>query len=197
MEDSIETVQLFEHVAQTRFRTLRLRVIPSVGSTLATSCLPPADADRRRIYRQRRYQGAATLGTASLSHFVSVYGGSTIPSFLALHRLGRFDPASENFNRRFAPSTSHNASRESHAIRGRPRRGPVIRGTGGIRKLRGVGSSRRKRGGIRIVYFYHAGPEFIYLPTANARADREDLIPADAGALSRLAAAIKKGTKGP
>ena len=69
----------------------------------------------------------------------------------------------------------------------------VIRGTGGIRKLRWAGSGRGKQGGIRTVYFYHAGPNAIYLPTAYAKADREDLTPADVRALSRLVAAIKKG----
>ena len=77
-----------------------------------------------------------------------------------------------------------------------PDAAPVIRGTGGIRKLRWAGSGRGKRGGIRTVYFYHAEPDAIYLLTAYAKADREDLTPADARALSRLVAAIKKGTTG-
>ena len=74
-----------------------------------------------------------------------------------------------------------------------PDAAPVVRGTGGIRKLRWAGSGRGERGGIRTVYFYHAGPDAIYLLTAYAKADREDLTPADAKALSRLVAAIKKG----
>jgi hypothetical protein len=63
-----------------------------------------------------------------------------------------------------------------------PDAAPVIRGTGGIRKLRWAGSGRGKRGGIRAVY----------LLTAYAKADREDLTPADTKALTRLVAAIKK-----
>ena len=77
-----------------------------------------------------------------------------------------------------------------------PDAAPVIRGTGGIRKLRWAGSGRGKRGGIRTVYFYHAGPEAIYFLTAYAKADREDLTLADTRALSRLVAAIKKETSG-
>ena len=42
------------------------------------------------------------------------------------------------------------------AIVAAPDAAPVIRGTGGIRKLRWAGSGRGKRGGIRTVYFYHA-----------------------------------------
>ena len=73
-----------------------------------------------------------------------------------------------------------------------PDAAPIIRGTGGIRKMRWSGSGRGKRGSIRTIYFYHAGPDAIYLLTAYAKADRENLSPADTKALSRLVAAIKK-----
>ena len=73
-----------------------------------------------------------------------------------------------------------------------PGAAPVIRGTGGIRKLRWAGSGRGKRGGIRTIYFYHAGPETVYLLTAYAKADRNDLTAADLRALSRLVTAIRK-----
>ena len=69
---------------------------------------------------------------------------------------------------------------------------PVIRGTGGLRKLRWAGSGRGKRGGIRTIYYRHAGPDAIYLLTAYAKADREDLRPADRKVFTRLVAAIKK-----
>ena len=81
------------------------------------------------------------------------------------------------------------------AIVADPGRALVIRGTGGIRKLRWGGSGRGKRGGIRTIYFYHAGPEAIYLLTAYAKADRDDLTPTDKKALSRLVTAIKKEGK--
>lgn len=74
-----------------------------------------------------------------------------------------------------------------------PSGAPVIRETGGIRKLRWAGSGRGKRGGIRTIYFCHADPEAIYLLTAYAKADRDDLTPVDKKELSRLVAAIKKG----
>ena len=61
--------------------------------------------------------------------------------------------------------------------------------------MRWAGSGRGKRGGIRTIYFYQAGPEAIYLLTAYAKADREDLSPADKKVLSRLVAAIKKEEK--
>ena len=78
------------------------------------------------------------------------------------------------------------------AIVADPGRAPLLRGTGGIRKLRWTGSGRGKRGGIRTIYFHHAGPEVIYMLTAYAKADRDDLTPADRKTLSRLVTAIKK-----
>ena len=44
--------------------------------------------------------------------------------------------------------------------------------------------------------FYQAGPDAIYLLTAYAKADREDLTPADTKVLTRLVAAIKKEYQG-
>ena len=88
---------------------------------------------------------------------------------------------------------SEEARKEMEAsIVSAPSAAPIIRGTGGIRKLRWTGSGRGKRGGIRTIYFYHAGPEAIYLLTVYAKADRDDLTSADTKALSRLVAAIKK-----
>ena len=78
------------------------------------------------------------------------------------------------------------------AIVADPRSASLLRGTGGIRKLRWKGSGRGKRGGIRTIYFHHVGPEAIYMLTAYAKADRDDLTAADRRALSRLVAAIKK-----
>ena len=78
------------------------------------------------------------------------------------------------------------------AIVADPGRASLLRGTGGIRKLRWKGSGRGKRGGIRTIYFHHVGPEAIYMLTAYAKADRDDLTAADRKALSRLVAAIKK-----
>ena len=78
------------------------------------------------------------------------------------------------------------------AIVANPGAAPVVRGTGGLRKLRWAGSGRGKRGGIRTIYFRQAGLDAIYLLTAYAKADQEDLSPADRKVLSRLVAAIKE-----
>ena len=83
------------------------------------------------------------------------------------------------------------------SIAAAPAAAPVIRGTGGIRKLRWATAGRGKRGGIRTIYYYAAAPGRIYLLTAYAKADRDDLTPADIKTLSRLVAAIKKETTEP
>ncbi|MYC64163.1 MAG: hypothetical protein F4X16_15255 [Caldilineaceae bacterium SB0661_bin_34] len=77
------------------------------------------------------------------------------------------------------------------AIIADPKAAPVIRGTGGIRKLRWAGSGRGKRGGTRTIYFHHVGPGTIYLLAACAKAAQDDLSPADKKALARLVTTIK------
>ena len=81
------------------------------------------------------------------------------------------------------------------AIAADPGGAPVIRGTGGLRKLRWSGPGRGKRGGIRTIYFHHARPEAVYLLTAYAKADRDDLSAGDRKALTRLVAAIRNEEK--
>ena len=82
------------------------------------------------------------------------------------------------------------------AIVTRPEAAPVIRGTGGIRKLRWAGSGKGKRGGIRAIYFWHAGPDAVYMLTAYAKADRDDPTAADRKALMRLVTTIERETRG-
>ena len=81
------------------------------------------------------------------------------------------------------------------AIVADPTGASVVPGTGGIRKLRWAGSGRGKRGGIRMIYFYHTGSEAVYMLTAYAKADRDDLSPTDKKVLIRLVAAIKEKEK--
>lgn len=45
----------------------------------------------------------------------------------------------------------------------RPESGDIIKGSGGIRKLRWFGSERGKRGGIRVIYYYFTEDEQIYM----------------------------------
>ena len=77
------------------------------------------------------------------------------------------------------------------AIIAAPDAAPVIRGTGGIRKLRWARSGRGKRGGIRAIYYWLAARGAVYMLAAYAKADRDDLTATDKKTLARLVAAIE------
>ncbi len=67
-----------------------------------------------------------------------------------------------------------------------PLRWPVVAGTGGVRKARAARGSSGKRGGVRIIYYYLADPETLYLLTAYAKGRKDDLTPDDKTALRKL-----------
>ena len=93
---------------------------------------------------------------------------------------------------------SEDARREMEAaIVAAPDAAPVVRGTGGIRKLRWAGSGRGKRGGIRAIYFWRARPRSRLHADGlreggSRRSDRSDLTAADRKALARLVAEIER-----
>ena len=140
----------------------------------------------------------ASIGVAGLFHPLVVFGAVPQLFRLPLVRQRRIVPAMEIFTTRTYERAvrkliAAGARREMEtAIAADPLAAPMIPGTGGIRKLRWSGSGRGKRGGIRTIYFYHAGPQAIYLLTAYAKADREDLTPDDKKTWSKLVTAIKK-----
>ena len=56
-----------------------------------------------------------------------------------------------------------------------PSAGNVIRGSGGIRKIRWRSKGRGKRGGIRIIYYWLVAEDHIYLLTLYGKGVKEDL----------------------
>ena len=56
-----------------------------------------------------------------------------------------------------------------------PEKGGVIAGTGGLRKLRWALAGRGKRGGGRVIYYYHRPEWRVLLLTAYAKNEKEDL----------------------
>jgi hypothetical protein len=56
-----------------------------------------------------------------------------------------------------------------------PAAGSVIPGTGGLRKLRWSRGDGGKRGGIRLIYFYHSATDRLLLLFAFAKNERSDL----------------------
>jgi len=63
------------------------------------------------------------------------------------------------------------------ALMGDPERGDLIRGSGGLRKMRWAGSGRGKRGGLRIIYYWHVPGETILLLFAYPKNEQSDLSP--------------------
>ncbi len=57
----------------------------------------------------------------------------------------------------------------------RPEAGDLIKGSGGIRKLRWSGSGRGKRGGIRVIYYYVTDAGQLYMLYAYPKNERDDL----------------------
>ncbi len=67
-----------------------------------------------------------------------------------------------------------------------PRAGDLIRGTGGVRKLRWAYGSRGKSSGVRVIYYVHSDAMPLYLLTLFAKNDRANLSAAERNALSVL-----------
>lgn len=71
-----------------------------------------------------------------------------------------------------------------------PTGGKLIPGTGGLRKLRWASKGRGKRGGARIIYYFHNGAVPLFALTAHAKNQRADLSQADRNDFRRLIALL-------
>lgn len=73
-----------------------------------------------------------------------------------------------------------------------PESGPIMEGTGGIRKVRFSLENRGKSGGLRVCYTDFAEYEVIYLITAFEKKDQENLTEEEKNVLKKLVKALKK-----
>ena len=80
-------------------------------------------------------------------------------------------------------------------IASNPTAGDVIPDTGGVRKVRWSRAGSGKRGGARVIYFYHDADRPLYLLMVYTKAQREDLTP-DEKRVVRALAAMLKGRNG-
>ena len=64
--------------------------------------------------------------------------------------------------------------------------GDLIPGTGGVRKLRWALEGRGKRGGARVIYFYHDRNMPLFLLTAYAKNERSDISEQEKKALKQI-----------
>ncbi len=79
------------------------------------------------------------------------------------------------------------------------RAGAVIPGGGGIRKLRWGAGGKGKRGGARVIYFFHNEATPLFLLSAYSKTRRADLSQSDRSEFRRLArklvASYREGTR--
>lgn len=74
-----------------------------------------------------------------------------------------------------------------------PDAGALIRGGAGLRKLRWSAQGRGKRGGARLIYYWHMPGERIYLIYGYVKSEREDLTPQQVKTLAELMKDVKDG----
>lgn len=72
-----------------------------------------------------------------------------------------------------------------------PRKGDVIQGTGGLRKVRCSANGHGKSGGMRIIYFYKVVADIIYLVFAYSKDEQDDLTEKQREKLRKLAGGFK------
>lgn len=70
----------------------------------------------------------------------------------------------------------------------RPDAGDIIRGSGGIRKVRWAAKGKGKSGGVRVIYYWAKAPSHIYLLTMYGKSERADI---DRTTLKRIAAKLE------
>ena len=73
-----------------------------------------------------------------------------------------------------------------------PEAGDLIPASGGIRKVRWGRRGSGKRGGVRIIYFYHDPAMPLYLLMIYAKARRDDLSPDAQRTVRELVARVKE-----
>ena len=73
-----------------------------------------------------------------------------------------------------------------------PESGPVMEGTGGIRKVRFPLRNRGKSGSVRVCYTDFAEYEVTYLLTAFTKKDQENLTAEEKSVLKKLVKALKE-----
>ena len=75
----------------------------------------------------------------------------------------------------------------------RPNAGDIIRGSGGIRKIRWRSKGRGKRGGSRVIYYWLVSEGHIYLLTLYGKGVQDDLTPAERAAWRKVVEEIANG----
>jgi hypothetical protein len=80
------------------------------------------------------------------------------------------------FTRRIMAALSDDEYRLlQEALLRRPAHGDLIEGTGGVRKLRWREEGRGKRGGLRVIYYWHVEREIFLMLFLYRKSEQKDL----------------------
>jgi len=77
-----------------------------------------------------------------------------------------------------------------------PEAGKIVAGTGGVRKVRWGLAGKGKRGGARVIYYYHSERLPLFLLTAYPKNAKADLTQAERNAMKRLVQILVAGYPG-
>jgi hypothetical protein len=77
-------------------------------------------------------------------------------------------------------------------IAGNPQIGDIVRGTGGLRKMRFAPEGRGKSGGSRVLYIDFVVIERVYLIYAYPKNEKDDISPAERAAFKKIIEQTKK-----
>lgn len=72
-----------------------------------------------------------------------------------------------------------------------PEAGDMIPGTGGVRKVRAALKGRGKRGGARVIYYYHSDAIPLFALLIYAKNEKADMTPAEKKVIAGLVEALK------
>lgn len=76
-------------------------------------------------------------------------------------------------------------------IAGSPEAGDLIPGTGGVRKVRWSRAGMGKRGGVRVIYYFHDESIPLFLLTVYPKSSKENLSAAELKAIKQLASTLR------
>jgi mRNA-degrading endonuclease RelE of RelBE toxin-antitoxin system len=71
-------------------------------------------------------------------------------------------------------------------LAGQPDAGAIIKGTGGLRKVRWSVGARGKRGGVRVIYYWSEPLDRILMLLIYAKSERDDLTPGQLKILRKI-----------
>ncbi len=72
------------------------------------------------------------------------------------------------------------------ALVGNPNLGQLVRGSGGLRKVRWGLPGRGKRGGVRVIYYWATKEDQLYMLLMYAKSEQDDLTPAQLKILKKI-----------